>query len=98
MCPAIPSFYSLPKTIEELAQTVVDRVIDLAGLEHESYQLAMIKLNNCYKLVNLLSPCKFDAWSPYPILNSHILIANFAAKGSPGYKLNEKSCILYPWL
>jgi 4-hydroxy-3-polyprenylbenzoate decarboxylase len=38
MCPAIPSFYSLPKTIEELAQTVVDRVIDLAGLEHESFR------------------------------------------------------------
>jgi 4-hydroxy-3-polyprenylbenzoate decarboxylase len=38
ICPAIPSFYSLPKTIEEVAQTVVDRVIDLAGLEKESYR------------------------------------------------------------
>ncbi|MDQ8051493.1 MAG: UbiX family flavin prenyltransferase [Pedobacter sp.] len=38
ICPAVPSFYSLPKTIEELAQTVVDRVIDLAGLEKESYR------------------------------------------------------------
>lgn len=38
ICPAIPSFYSLPKTIEELAQTVVDRVIDLAGLEKESFR------------------------------------------------------------
>ncbi len=38
ICPANPSFYSLPKTIEELAQTVVDRVIDLAGLEQESYR------------------------------------------------------------
>lgn len=38
ICPAIPSFYSLPKTIEELAQTVVDRVIDLAGLEKKSYR------------------------------------------------------------
>lgn len=38
ICPANPSFYSLPKTIEELAQTVVDRVIDLAGLEKDSYR------------------------------------------------------------
>ncbi|WP_410221330.1 UbiX family flavin prenyltransferase [Pedobacter sp.] len=38
ICPAVPSFYSLPKTIEELAQTVVDRVIDLIGLEKESYR------------------------------------------------------------
>jgi 4-hydroxy-3-polyprenylbenzoate decarboxylase len=38
ICPAIPSFYSLPKTIEEVAQTVVDRVIDLAGLEKISYR------------------------------------------------------------
>lgn len=38
ICPAIPSFYSLPKTIEELAQTVVNRVIDLAGFEQESYR------------------------------------------------------------
>ncbi|RZK62102.1 MAG: 3-octaprenyl-4-hydroxybenzoate carboxy-lyase, partial [Pedobacter sp.] len=36
--PATPSFYSLPKTIEEVAQTVVDRVIDLAGLEKDSYR------------------------------------------------------------
>ena len=38
ICPATPSFYSLPKTIEELAATVVDRVIDLAGLSMESYR------------------------------------------------------------
>lgn len=38
ICPANPSFYSLPKTIDEVAQTVVDRVIDLAGLEKESYR------------------------------------------------------------
>lgn len=38
ICPANPSFYSLPKTIEELAQTVVSRVIDLAGFEQESYR------------------------------------------------------------
>jgi 4-hydroxy-3-polyprenylbenzoate decarboxylase len=31
ICPATPSFYSKPKTIEDVAATVVDRVIDLAG-------------------------------------------------------------------
>lgn len=38
ICPATPSFYSRPKTIEEAAYTVVDRIIDLAGLEAESYR------------------------------------------------------------
>ncbi|MEM9930773.1 MAG: UbiX family flavin prenyltransferase [Bacteroidota bacterium] len=33
ICPAIPSFYSGAETKEELALTVVDRVLDLAGLE-----------------------------------------------------------------
>jgi 4-hydroxy-3-polyprenylbenzoate decarboxylase len=38
ICPATPSFYSVPKTIEEVALTVVDRVIDIAGLKNESYR------------------------------------------------------------
>lgn len=38
ICPATPSFYSRPVTIEEVAQTVVDRVIDLAGLKNNSYR------------------------------------------------------------
>ena len=38
ICPATPSFYSKPKTIEEVAATVVDRVIDLAGLEQKSFR------------------------------------------------------------
>jgi 4-hydroxy-3-polyprenylbenzoate decarboxylase len=38
IAPATPSFYSLPKTIEEVAATVVDRVIDLAGLQQNSYR------------------------------------------------------------
>ena len=38
ICPATPSFYSNPSTFEELASTVVDRVIALAGLEQDSYQ------------------------------------------------------------
>ena len=38
ICPATPSFYSLPKNMDELAATVVDRVIDLAGLQMDSYR------------------------------------------------------------
>ena len=38
ICPAVPSFYSKPKTIEDVALTVVNRVIDLIGLESESYR------------------------------------------------------------
>jgi 4-hydroxy-3-polyprenylbenzoate decarboxylase len=38
ICPATPSFYSQPKTIEEVALTVVNRVIDLVGLQKNSYR------------------------------------------------------------
>jgi 4-hydroxy-3-polyprenylbenzoate decarboxylase len=38
ICPAIPSFYSKLQTIEDLAMTVVNRVIDLIGLDNESYR------------------------------------------------------------
>lgn len=38
ICPANPSFYSLPKTFEELAATVVDRVIDLCGFQQQTYR------------------------------------------------------------
>src|SRR5258708_28557875 len=38
ICPAMPSFYSRPKTVEEVAMTVVNRVIDLIGLENDSYR------------------------------------------------------------
>ncbi len=38
ICPATPSFYSKPTSMEEVAATVVDRVIDLAGLQNESYR------------------------------------------------------------
>ena len=38
ICPATPSFYSKPKTIEEAATTVVDRIIDLAGLNIDTYR------------------------------------------------------------
>ncbi len=33
ICPATPSFYSRPQTPEEIAATVVDRVLDLAGFQ-----------------------------------------------------------------
>ena len=38
ICAASPSFYSKPANIEEAALTVVDRVLDLAGLELDSYR------------------------------------------------------------
>ena len=38
ICPASPSFYSQPNSFEALAATVVDRVLDLAGIEIESYR------------------------------------------------------------
>lgn len=38
ICPATPSFYSKPKNFEELAATVVDRVLDLAGFDLNSYR------------------------------------------------------------
>ena len=38
ICPATPSFYSMPTTIEELAATVVDRVLDLAGIDINAYR------------------------------------------------------------
>ena len=36
--PASPSFYSKPKTFEELAATVVDRIIDMIGLEQKTFR------------------------------------------------------------
>ena len=38
ICPASPSFYSRPQDFRALAATVIDRVIDLAGLQHSSYR------------------------------------------------------------
>ena len=37
ICPATPSFYSRPKDFNELAATVIDRVINLAGLKNKSF-------------------------------------------------------------
>ena len=38
ICPASPSFYSNPQSIDELIMTIVDRIIDLAGFENDSYR------------------------------------------------------------
>jgi 4-hydroxy-3-polyprenylbenzoate decarboxylase len=38
ICPATPSFYSKPATIEEAAATVIDRVLDLAGIEVKTFR------------------------------------------------------------
>ena len=38
ICPANPSFYSLPQTIEEVAATVVDRALDLAGFDIKTFR------------------------------------------------------------
>ncbi len=37
ICPASPSFYSMPHTIEDLVMTVVDRVLILAGFEIKAF-------------------------------------------------------------
>ena len=41
IAPASPSFYSHPQTIEELAMTVVDRLLQLAELKKETYRWGM---------------------------------------------------------
>lgn len=38
ICPASPSFYSRPKNFEDLASTVIDRVLDLCGLDVKMYR------------------------------------------------------------
>ena len=38
ICPATPSFYSKPKTIDDLVMTVVERIISLAGFDSGTYR------------------------------------------------------------
>lgn len=38
ICPATPSFYSVPKNMEDVAATVVDRVLDLIGIQQDTYR------------------------------------------------------------
>jgi len=46
ICPATPSFYSLPKNFEELAATVVDRVLQLAGFTLDAYRWGESEVNH----------------------------------------------------
>ena len=38
ICPATPSFYSRPGTMEQLVATVTNRALSLAGLEIDSFK------------------------------------------------------------
>lgn len=38
ICPAIPSFYSKPQTIEQAVETVLERILNLANLDINSFQ------------------------------------------------------------
>lgn len=38
VCPASPSFYAKPVTIEDVAQSVVSRIIDLVGLQQKTFR------------------------------------------------------------
>ena len=38
ICPATPSFYSNPMSIQAVAETVVDRILDLCGLDIKTFR------------------------------------------------------------
>lgn len=38
VCPATPSFYSKPSSVEDVVATVVDRILDLAGIQIKTYR------------------------------------------------------------
>ncbi len=38
ICPATPSFYNKPQTIEAVAITVIDRVLDIAGFQLDTFR------------------------------------------------------------
>jgi 4-hydroxy-3-polyprenylbenzoate decarboxylase len=38
ICPATPSFYSNPETIDDLVMTVVERILSLAGFDTDTYR------------------------------------------------------------
>lgn len=46
ICPATPSFYSRPGTLEDVAATVTDRVLDLAGLPVRTFRWGEDKQSN----------------------------------------------------
>lgn len=41
ICPATPSFYSQPRNFDELAGTVIDRALQLAGFQIDGYRWGM---------------------------------------------------------
>ncbi len=45
ICPASPSFYSKPETIADLVNTIVDRVLHLAGFNVDTYQWGKKEVN-----------------------------------------------------
>ena len=38
ICPASPSFYSKPETIDQLAETIIDRIMQLAGFDSKTFR------------------------------------------------------------
>jgi flavin prenyltransferase len=46
ICPASPSFYRKSSTVEELAGTVIDRALHLAGFSFESFSWGSETVNN----------------------------------------------------
>lgn len=44
ICPATPSFYSNPETIEQAVETVVERVLNLAGFNIDSFRWGNAKI------------------------------------------------------
>ncbi len=43
ICPATPSFYSKPQNIEQLVETVIERVLNLAGFDIDSFEWGKTK-------------------------------------------------------
>jgi flavin prenyltransferase len=46
ICPAIPSFYSKPETLEQAAETVVERILLLAGFEIKTFRWGEAPINS----------------------------------------------------
>jgi flavin prenyltransferase len=44
ICPAIPSFYSKPETIEQAVDTVVERILNLTGFDINSFRWGNSKI------------------------------------------------------
>ena len=44
ICPAIPSFYSKPETLEQVVETVVERILNLAGFDIDSFRWGNAKI------------------------------------------------------